>query len=112
MLNSSTKVVEASLLLQEIDAGRLGRFQLEWEMHALVEAVLLRIAWLDALDFDAEPEPPDRQPRQIEQSVGTGEGYAIVVPDRVGQAELLEDALVHGEGVGPFVVCSDSQARR
>lgn len=94
------KIVRAGLLLQEIGAGWLGGLQLECEMHAFVAAVLLRMAWLDALDVDAEPEPPDRQPRQIEQSVGTGEGHAIVGSDRLGQAELLEAALEHGEGIG------------
>lgn len=68
-------------------------------MHAFVAAVLLRLARLDALDVDAEPEPPDRQPRQVEQSVRTREGSAVVGSDRPGQAELLEDALEHGEGV-------------
>jgi hypothetical protein len=30
-------------------------------MHALVTAVLLGIAWFDALDADPEPQPPNRQ---------------------------------------------------
>ena len=58
--------VEAGLLLQGVGAGRSSGFLLEREVHALVAAVLLRVAWLDALDRDAEPEPPDRQPGQVE----------------------------------------------
>ena len=33
-------------------------------------------------------------------ALGRGEGHAVVGADRLGQAELLEDALEHGEGVG------------
>lgn len=83
----------------EIVSGRLGCLKFQCQMHALMAAVLLRVARLDALDADAEPEPPHRQPRQIEQSVWAGEGYAIVGPDRPGQTELLEGALEHGEAV-------------
>ena len=59
-LNSSMKVIEAGLLLEEVGAGRLGGLLLERQVHAFVAPVLLRVAGLDAFDVDAEPEPPDR----------------------------------------------------
>jgi hypothetical protein len=54
------EVIELRLLLQEVLAGRLGGLELQRPMHAFVAAILLRVARLDALDLDAEPEPPDR----------------------------------------------------
>ena len=36
--------IEAGLLLQDIGGGRLGRFGLQRQMHALVAAVLLGMA--------------------------------------------------------------------
>ena len=48
------EVIELCLLLQKILRRRLGRFLLKPEMHALVSAVLLRMAGLDALGADAK----------------------------------------------------------
>jgi len=48
----STKVLEAFLLLQEVERSRLGRLVLEREVHALMPAVLLRLARLDVLQPD------------------------------------------------------------
>lgn len=91
------EVVELALLLEEVGGRRPGCFQLEGQMHALMAAVLLRVAGLDPLDLDAEPEPPDRELRQVEQGVGRSEGYAVVGPDRRRQAtELLEGPLFPG----------------
>jgi len=78
------KVVEAGLLLQTVHSGRSGCFFLQRQMHALVAAVLLRVARFDALDGDAEAEPPHREFGEIEEAVWTGERHAIVRPDRLG----------------------------
>src|SRR2546423_6681832 len=85
--------VEALLLLQAIHARRAGGLLLQREVHALVTAVLLRTAGLDAFDRDAEAKPPDRELGEIEQGVGTGEGHAIVGADGQRQSAFMEQAL-------------------
>jgi len=30
-------------------------------MHAVMTAILLRVTWLDTLDSNAEPQPPNRK---------------------------------------------------
>src|SRR5258707_5767024 len=87
------KVVEAGLLLQTVHSGRSGCFLLQRQMHALVAGVLLWVARLDALDGDAEPPPPHREFGEIKEAVWTGERHAIVGPDRLGEATLLEELL-------------------
>ena len=52
------EVIESCLLLQEILCCRFGGLDLQCQMHALVTAVLLRMTGLDALDVDAESQPP------------------------------------------------------
>src|SRR5215475_1414933 len=69
--------IEVLLLLQAVEARRPGRLLLEGQMHALMAAVLLRTTWLDALDGNAEPEPPHRQLRQVEQGIGAGKGHTV-----------------------------------
>src|SRR6185437_609829 len=94
------EVIELGLLLKEVFAGGLGGLELQGQMHAFVAPILLRVAGLDALDLDAEAEPPDRELGEIEQGVGTGEWDAVVGADGLGQAELLEGGLEHLERIG------------
>ena len=54
------EVVELGLLLKEVLPRRLGGLELEGEVHSLMAAVLLRATELDALDGDAEAQPPPR----------------------------------------------------
>ena len=43
-------------------------------------------------------EPPHREFGEIEEAVRTGERHAIVGPDRLGQATLLEELLEGSDG--------------
>jgi hypothetical protein len=74
-LNSS---IELGLLLQDIAARGTSRFLLQGQMHAFMPAVLLRMTGLDALDRDAQSQPPHRKPGELKQSMRRSEGDAIV----------------------------------
>jgi hypothetical protein len=52
--------------LQEVQAGRLGGFFLQGQMHPLMAAMLLRMARPDPFDADTEAKPLDRAPAQVE----------------------------------------------
>jgi hypothetical protein len=67
-------------------------------MHPLVAAILLRMPRLDALDRDAEAQPPNREFAQAVERMRRREGHAVVGPNRAGQPKLLEGALEDGEG--------------
>jgi hypothetical protein len=86
----ATEGIEAGLL-QGIDAGRAGGLAFEGQVHALVAAVLLRVAGLDALDGDAEAQPPDRQFGEVEEGIRAGERDAVVGADGAGQTVLAEE---------------------
>ena len=82
--------IELGLLLQQIGAGGARGFFLQGQMHALMPAVLLRMTGPDAFDADAQAQPPDREPGEIEQAVGRSEGNTIIGADRLGQTALFE----------------------
>lgn len=86
------EVIELLLLLQEIECGRFCRLFLQGQMHAFMAAVLLRASGFDALDIDAQAQPPYRQFREAEQSLCTGKGRAVIGANGSWQAELLENA--------------------
>src|SRR6202041_3058050 len=68
-------------------------------MHALMTAILLGMARLDSFDADTEPQPPDRQFAQMEQSVSGSEGHTVIAAHVGGQAALLKKPFKHGESV-------------
>ena len=92
------KSSKRSCCCRKLNAAGLVVSVLEREMHAFMTAVLLRLTGLDALDADAQAQPPDGEPGQAEQRPGCGERRAVVGADRGRQAEVLEGALEDGEG--------------
>src|ERR1700704_4391323 len=68
-------------------------------MHALMTAVLLRMARLDPFDSDTEPEPPDRQLAQVQQGLSGSEGNTVIAADAGRQAAPLKKPFKHGESV-------------
>ena len=53
--------------------------------------ILLGMTGANAFDADAEPQPPDRELREMEEAVGGSKGNAIISADRARQTALLED---------------------
>ena len=66
-------------------------------MHAFMAAVLLRMTGLDSLDGNAEAQPPNGESAQVEETIGRGEGHAVVGTNGSGQAAFLKQALNSGK---------------
>ena len=88
------EVLEALLLLQEIEGWGLGGFLFQGQMHTLVAAVLLGVAWFDALYPDTEAQPPNRKPGQAEKGIGRSEGDTVIGTDGLWNPELFENTLL------------------
>lgn len=86
------EVIEAGLLLEEVDGGRLGGFFLQGEMHAFVTAILLGMARLDPFDGNAQARPPHRKLAQVEQRMSGSEGHAVVAANVGGTVCAPETA--------------------
>ena len=104
-LNRVDEGVEARLLLQR-----------RWRAAGLVASRLsvrcmrscrpFCSGWpgLDALELNAQAQPPDRQLAEAIERRRRGEGDAVVRPDRARQAELLKQPLEDGERVAALCV--------
>jgi hypothetical protein len=68
-------------------------------MHACRAAVLLGVSGGNALESNAEPQPPDGELAQPVERVRGGKGDAVIGADGVGQPKILKGALKHAEGV-------------
>ena len=83
-------------------AARLGGLRFQRQMHPFMSAVLLGVARRDALEGNAEPQPPDGELAEPVERVRRREGHAVVGPDCVRQDAVLKGALKDGERV-PFL---------
>ena len=92
-----TEVIERTLLSVEVLARRPRGRCLQGAVEALMSAVLLGVTRLDEDRFDAEPNPPDRQPGKPTRRPVGGKRTAVVAQNGLGQAvgpeEILEDRL-------------------
>ena len=69
-------------------------------MQALVPAILLGMAGLDALDLDPEAKPPHRERTEPVERGRGGERHAVVGANRLRQSKIFERPLEDGDGVG------------
>ena len=92
-----SEAVEAFLLGEAVAGWRSRGFLFEGQMHAFVLTVLLRMSGLDALDGDAEPEPPDGEFGEIGEAVRAGEREAVIASDDAWQSVLGEQAREGGD---------------
>jgi len=65
-------------------------------------AVLVGLGGLDAFDANAEAEPPDGEPAQVEEGVRGCERDPVVAADVGREAALAKEPLKHGKGIGFF----------
>ena len=90
------EVIELGLMLQEVLAGWLGSLELQSQMHAFMPAVLLRMAGLDALDRDTEPDHHTDSLERLKSEFGLAKGTPLSVrialgkPNRLNTAQRLE----------------------
>src|SRR4029077_10884283 len=91
------EVVKACLLLEHVRGGGVGRLRFQREVPPFMSAVLLWMARLDALDLNAQPQPPDRQLAEAIERRRRREGHPVVGADRGGEPKLLEGALEDGK---------------
>src|SRR5258708_4958541 len=81
LVGMPAKVIEADLAVGWVSGSWAVRLFLQGAMHALVPPILLRRSGADEVRFDAELEPPGRQPGQTART-GRPERCSIIAADR------------------------------
>ena len=82
--------VELGLLLQDVGAGRAGGFLLQSQMHALMPAVLLRMAGANGSMVMPSRSHHTESLESLNSPFGEAKGNAIVRADRLRQTALFE----------------------
>jgi hypothetical protein len=77
ILEAGAELVEFGLLLQEVLRRGLRCLFLQRQVHALVAPVLLRVPGLDALNMNAQAQPPHAELAQAEQRMRAAEGRDV-----------------------------------
>src|SRR3954469_9505575 len=85
--------IEASLLRAQIRLWVLDNPVLECSVHPFVNAVLLRVPWLDSNGDDSQLDPPAGQLRKPSERMRAAEWRAVVVDHLARNAMLAEDPL-------------------
>ena len=62
---------------------------LQGQVHAFMSAVLFRVPRLDALDIDAQAQPPHRELRQPVEGIAAGERHAVVPRGQASRSVLI-----------------------
>ena len=83
------EVLEFGLLLEQIGRGWLGGGLFEGQMHPFMATVLFRVAGLDALDLDAQAQPPHRRRLRLYRAFGLAKGTPLSERMRPGSPYSL-----------------------
>ena len=88
------ELIKAALLRAQRPFGRSRRLFFQRAVHALVAAILLRLARRDPFHANPQPHPPHAQPAQSRQT-GGGERRPIIAANRRREPVLPERGLQH-----------------
>ena len=99
----------APLLSARIGRRRRGHFRLVNPMHLFMRPVVLRARTPGKLDLNAQPQPPGRQPGQIQRPVA-GKGGAVIHPNDSGFSITPKELLkIVANGLVPMPQQPDAQ---
>src|SRR4051812_39751744 len=93
VIELASEGIEASLLRPQSRSSIARNPLFESAVHPLVDAVLLRTAWVDADRNDPQLDPPPRQLRQTTQGDAAAERRSAVGDHLSRQAMFTEDPL-------------------